>query len=298
MTDNPFTNAKVVSDSTSLDVYLSQPEGVKRGDPRFVMRSGELRAFLANPQKWLIAGEDAAEAEAEAEDETPKPATKSQLWGSLVDCLLTMPQDLEKRYCLAPTNYTNSKGVSAPWTRKSPTCRDWEDAKRADGFEVVTPELLNEAKLAASRMAGDPEIGKLVAGAKFQVMATAEYQDDATGLVIVCKVLIDVVPDLAGPYRDCIADLKTCRDGSYEKWQKAVEEHGYDIQAALQLDIVQAAGEQRTRYLHPIQENKAPYVIGRRDDSGRVPAHWPGEVSSRISAILPVPQGWRVPWLR
>jgi len=266
----PFTSGKIHGERVRLRDYMGQ--SAKRGEPGFVMHSSALRAFVANPQKWLLVGEDEAEAAADAEEsgeEVIKASTKAQAWGTLVDTLLTMPQSFDDLYQITPATYEGSKGT-APWTYKSPTCREWRDKKLAEGFWVVTHDELEQAEIAAGRIANDPAIAALVKNAGLQVHVTADWTDAATGIVVPCKTLIDVVGDLDGEYHDSIANLKTARDGSYKGWQNAIEKEGYDLQAAMELDIYNAAAvalgqKPREHYLHPIQENKPPYVIGRRE---------------------------------
>lgn len=268
--DNPFTNGVICGNKVSLKTYLGQP--AKRGEPGFVMHSSALRAFVKNPKKWIDVGEDEEEAKAEADEngeEVVQKNTKAQAWGNLVDCLFTMPQDFGDRYLMLPSTYENSKGREADWTWKSSTCREWRDQKQAEGWEVVAPDELDEAKTAAGRLANDPIIAALVKGAQFQVHVTADYLDPNTQLVVPVKTLIDVVGG-DGEYRLTIANLKTCHDGTYKKWQSAIEDKGYDVQAALEFDIFNAAAvaagqPERTHYVHPIQESKPPYAIGRRE---------------------------------
>ncbi len=264
----PFTNARIVGSNYPLKAYLAQT--AKRGDPAFVMHSTAIRAFLKNPMKWYLIGEDEALAQREAEEkgeEAVKAATKAQAWGSLVDCLLTSPDDFDKRYVMPPLKYVNSKGDKADWSWQSPKCREWRDDKRAAGFEVTTPDERERAMVAAERFKADPDILAILTGAQFQVHVVGDYTDPVTQLVVPCKVLIDVIPDAAGPYGRAIANIKTTNDGSYRKWRGIVEEHGLDIQGSLEFDLYNAAmpAEDRAFYYWPIQEAKPPYATGRRE---------------------------------
>lgn len=255
-----FQNAKIVSENTPIEAYLAQPEGVRPGDPRFVMRSGELRAFFDCPQDWRLTGE----VPEDGEEEDQEKITRAKLWGSLVDTLVTMPHELEKRYVVCPRTYTNSKGDESPWNLQSKYCKQWEADARTEGTEPVKAAFFAEAQAAALRLRNDPHVAELIKGAKFQVMVTADFVED--GVTVPFKVLLDIVPPIEGKYGDTLANLKTARKVDHDSWNRAVKEHGYDMQGALEFDIYNAAKpeENRTNYVRPIQLSKPPYTIGRR----------------------------------
>ena len=250
-------NAKISNPGVTIEDYLAQT--VKRGDPQFVMRSGELREFFECPMDWVAYG-----APVEDEEEEKEKLTRGLLWGSLLDCLVTCPHELEDKFVFTPPTYRNKAGETKEWSRKSPTCRKWEAEARQEGIEPVDPKFFNKAKQAAKLLTEDRHISKLLAGASYQGMVTAEFEDD--GNVVPFKCLIDIVPPRQGPYGDCIANLKTAYDVRQRPWIKAIVEHGYDIQGALELDLYNAAmpDEARKRYLHPIQKSKPPFTVGRR----------------------------------
>lgn len=254
-----FTNGKIVGENVPIETYLAQPEGVKRGHPGFQMRSGELGDFMSCPRRWIFRNEDG-----------DSESTKAQTWGSLIDTLLTMPHELGKRFILTPETYPcepskKDPRTEKPWSGNSTWCKEWLADKEEAGYNVIKPHLLADAKMAVERLKSDPEIASLIKGAKFQVMVTVEYVDRDTKLVIPVKTLIDIVPPLDGPHGKSIANLKTCASASHYAWEKAVVEHGYDIQGALEFDTyLCATGEDRTDYLHPIQENTSPFEPGRR----------------------------------
>lgn len=256
---NPLSNGRIAGENVPIERYLAQPDGVKRGDARFVMRSGELRDFMSCPRRWIF-----RPVEGDAE------STKAQTWGSLVDCLLTMPHELETRFTLTPATYPcepskKDPRTEKPWSGNSTWCKDWLAQKEDEGFTVIKPHTLADARMAAARLRSDSQIASLIKDARFQVMVEAEYKDLATGIVVPVKTLIDIVPAIDGAHGKSIANLKTCASAAHHVWNKAVFEHGYDMQAGLEMDTyLCASGEDRTDYLHPIQESAPPFEPGRR----------------------------------
>jgi hypothetical protein len=96
-------------------------------------------------------------------------------------------------------------------------------------------------------------------------MATASYQDAETGIVVPLRILIDLLPAVDSDYGKAIADLKTCGSAAVRPWNRAVFDHGYYIQSALYLDVwTLATGEDRTDFLHIVQESYTPYQTEKR----------------------------------
>ena len=50
---NPFSGGKIIGVGVSHDEYAKQPNGVKRGDPAYIMSRGSLMEFSACPHKWI-----------------------------------------------------------------------------------------------------------------------------------------------------------------------------------------------------------------------------------------------------
>ena len=96
-------------------------------------------------------------------------------------------------------------------------------------------------------------------------MVVGEYADKETGLTVPLKGMIDLEPRVNSTFHDSLADLKTCNSASPFPWARAVFEHGYHIQAAMYLDLYNSAtGQDRTTFLHVLQESYAPWEVGKR----------------------------------
>lgn len=222
----------------------------KRGDPRFQMSRSELMDFAVCPAKWI--------------DKPPdEEATDSMQFGTVVDALVTATKDqFDARFAITPETYRSSKGEQKPWTRRANTCKEWEAEQKNAGKIVVTQQLLEEAKLAAAALAKSPEALSLLLNSDKQVLITAEWHDK-NGIVVPFSCLLDLVPHKSSEWGKCLGDLKTARSGDPAKWPRACEDGDYHVQAASYYDVYRAAmpDEDRTNFIHLIQENTAPYHV-------------------------------------
>jgi len=246
---NPFKNARIISDNYDGRLYCSQPinengKRIGRGDPNYVMNRSALMDFSECPSRWIRsrAGDD---------------STKSTDWGSLVDCLLFEPCKLTERFSLQPRDYPTEKGDTKPWSNNANFCKAWNAAEEKAGRIIIKEADLLEAELAIKRIVECDVVTPVLQESRSQVYATAEYHD-RTGLVIPFKTLMDLVPNDG----DAIWDLKTSKSANPSTWARAVHQFGYHAQAAIELDIYNAATKQkRERFFHLVQENFQPYEV-------------------------------------
>lgn len=237
-TKNRLTGGQVVGTITQAE-YLRQD--FSRGHPNFVMSRSELIDFNRCPAKWLKGVQ---------EDETT-----STIFGSLVDCLVLTPDEFEKRYAVAPLTYPGPKGENKPWTLKATYCAEWEDEQSKGGKTVIKKKQYNEAYDAALFILNDPNAVELLTDSQKQVLVTGSYVDSETSITVPLKAHIDIVPAAKS-----LADLKTSRNAHPQKWQRDVFSMGYHIQAALYMDLYNAAtNEERCEFWHLIVENEPPF---------------------------------------
>jgi hypothetical protein len=251
-----FTNAKIVSANTPTKAYLEFHADAKRGDPVFVMSRGELVEFDRCPRRWLAGIES---------DET-----KSTEWGTLIDGLVLAPGRFKEDFVITPATYPatpkrkDDPPEQKPWNRNATYCAEWEENQI--GKTIISNKLYGSAMTAVKRFKEDPEICKLIGCSQTQVFATAEYHDVGTKLVVPVKILLDLVPGDGSEFRNVLADLKTCASAAPFAWAKAVFEHSYHWQAAMYMDVYNAAlpEAERQDFFHVLQENYPPYETGRR----------------------------------
>lgn len=243
---NPFASAEICPLEPSG--YLALGQSKKRGDMKFVMSRSELFEFANCPRRWLEGFRDGETAEKD--------------WGSLVDIMVLNRGDFNERVAIEPSEYTNAKGETKAWNNNAAACKEWHEDN--DGKLIVKPKVYGQAKNAAETLWRDENIKALVEASETQVMFLAEYQDEATGIAVPFKGLIDMVP--REPFADCLADLKTCRSAHPKAWESHVCSFGYHLQSAIYLDAYnKATGEARTSFVHVLQESEAPYYCELTD---------------------------------
>ncbi len=248
---NLLTAGKVIGEITDPGIY--QLEGLKRGDQFLTMGRSSLMEFYRCPKRWLNGYE--------SED------SKSTEWGSLVDCLFLTPAQFKDRYAMAPETYPDSKtGEPKPWNANSNWCKNWIEEQAPK--EIIKHKLFGPACDAVKVLESDPEIKSLVECSQRQVMCTASYPDEETGIVVPLKILIDLLPDKDSQWGGSLVDFKTSESAALRKWRSKMYQFNYDAQAALYMDVWEATtGEGRLDFRHIIQESYAPYQTEKRLNS-------------------------------
>lgn len=241
----------------------------KRGDPQRQMGRSELMEFARCPKRWL----DGYESE----------ETKATEWGDLIDCLFLTPKYFNGRYAVQPSTYmedamecpscksvTDSMSckkcktprvpirVEKEWNSNSDTCSDWE-AKQSPR-KIIKHKLFQPACDAVKVLESQPDLKAIRECSQSQVMATASYQDEETGIVVPLGILIDLLPAVDSPWGKSIIDLKTTTSAAMRAWRGHCYTYNYDAQAALYLDVWEVnTGEDRCDFRHIVQESYAPY---------------------------------------
>ncbi len=271
---NPFRSARVISRNTDPAIYLATGSDFQRGDPQFIMSSGNLNAYLDNPHKWRHGVE----------------VWDSKTWqkdfGSWLDCNLLVPELADKRFAVTPETYdcevmecpecgsqTDSKScrkcgvereektIKKSWSNRADFCGDWVMSREAEHKQVIDRKTHLKVMEAIKVAAGNEAVTKLIQESDHQVFCLAEYEDPDTGLVIVVRILADIVPTIS-PWKKCVFDLKSARDGHPHGWPFVVFKNGYHLQLALYADVLSAAGYgERNTGAHLVIENEAPYHI-------------------------------------
>jgi hypothetical protein len=160
-----------------------------------------------------------------------------------------------------PGSYRDNAGKVKPFNSASITCQNWIAQQK--GRTIVKPDKLASAQAAVKILLANPAVAGLVRVSAKQVLIRGVWDDQDTKLKIPVQCLTDLIPpkkDLAmGKW---LADLKTARNGDPALWSRVVEDNGYDVQAALNLDLYRAAtGEDRTDWVFAVQENEPPFHV-------------------------------------
>jgi hypothetical protein len=170
---------------------------------------------------------------------TEKVASKAMDLGTLIHAATLEPETFEWLVAISP--YADFRTNQA---------REWKAAQTAAG-KIVTGEDEIEKVLAIAEAVISEYDTKFVAKCKTEVAVFGKIGGTEV------KGLIDIVPDDL----DCLIDLKTTGEiGSIESLQRVIVNRGYHWQAALYLDLWNAAtGENRTRFVFCFVEVDAPH---------------------------------------
>ncbi len=160
--------------------------------------------------------------------------TAAMRFGSLAHCAVLEPDELSKRYQLAPDRRTKEGKAAVA-------------EMAAAGIEAVSEADMVLAVNMAVAVHGHPTAGALLQSG--QAEQSFWFDDIATGMRCKCR------PDWFDG--TTIVDLKTCQDASPAGFARAVAQWSYQVQAAHYL-----AGTLATRFIFVAVEKIAPYAIG------------------------------------
>lgn len=246
-----FRNAAVVAENVKQEDYRRQSK--PRGHPEYVMTRTDLVQVLKNPLRWLRGYE--------------QDKTDSLEWGDMCDCLVLTPQFWDDYFIVSPEKYPDEKtGELKDWIGTATYCKKWKK-ENAHGRKVVSFKEKTELDQMVVTLKADPEAGEFVRCSRKAVLVVAEYVDEATGLIVPVKLLLDLVPPHDHPkFGTSLGDYKTSKDGDVFPWTRSLHSYGYRTQAAFYTDAWTAANpdQLRNRFRHVIQENVFPWMVCRR----------------------------------
>jgi len=242
-------NYKIIGDNISYETYHRQES--KRGDKDFSMSRSELVSLALCPEKWI----DGVPA-----DDDSTAATE---WGSLLDCLMTSPARFEELFAVCPETYTNKKGETVAWRNDRRIAEVADFMETAKGKTIIKADVRKEADTAVNALRSDDTIAELFKHSRKQVMVIGTWHDEETDLKIPVRGLLDLVPiKTHEKFGKWLVDFKTARNGNPAIWTRVCDDSGYDVQAALHRDLyVGATNEDRTDFVHVVQENTPPYHV-------------------------------------
>jgi hypothetical protein len=283
---------------TAPGIYRGLPDSVYRRIP--AVSQSLLRAFIdaGCPRKFKRMPR--------------KPVTDAMRYGLLLDAKW-LTGDLS-RFAIQPETYdvtglkcpqcgsiTESKQcrkcrcdrvettVPAEWSNNAAKCREWRAEREAEGKEVITKDMVEQAEAAIARLNEDQEIREARENCDVQVAAIAEIDG------VLCKALIDLLPK--DGVRKALADLKAALTADPDEWPSYVFNGKLHVQSAFYLDVWnRASGEDLQEFWHFISETSEPYepsiqpmsqefiALGRdeyrralrRYDECRTKGEWPG----------------------
>lgn len=161
-------------------------------------------------------------------------------WGTLVDCLVTTPDEIEEITALH--DYPDFRTKEA---------RQFRDEAKESGKILVDHERLNLARRAAEKLEKHPVAGDIIRASGKQVVLLNRIQG------IQCKGLVDLAP-VNRPY---LADLKTTGRFTLRSLERTIEDLGYHVQAAFYLKLWNLChpDDQRNRFRFIWQDSSPPF---------------------------------------
>lgn len=194
---------------------------VARGERTHVLTPATLCEFDRCPQRWLRGYE--------------RPRAGSHLFATLLRCLLLAPGQFHRRYGVRPVAY--------------------------DGREIISRLELDDALAARERLLADDRLAGLIAASDCLLWLAGEWRDEATGLTVPVKTLIDLAPVSPG---HSVTGVKATASAALLPWQRQAFEQGYHVEAAFNLDLYAAlrpglaasAGFVAVEYFEPWQAGK------------------------------------------
>ena len=174
-----------------------------------------------------------------------KEQTKAMRGGSVLDCLLTEPQQFDARYAMSIYDEFRTKEA-----------KSWRDEMEAEGRQVLKEAEFDAAQAQLRAIKSKPEAASLINGAQFQIAFRHE-----TAYPFASKGLIDILPNDG----ETIVDLKTCEPSALES-KRSLARHifdwGYHIQAGAYCEgMAIASGIERTQFKFIFVTSKPPFRV-------------------------------------
>lgn len=204
------------------------------------------------------------------------PDSDAKDWGNLLDTLVLTPKQFDSKFAVKPLTYKSSGAKKSdliedkPFNANSTWCQEWIAAQ--GGKTIISTKELIEAGAALKRLRADTTIAAFLDASDCQVQVKGEWHDKATGMIVPVQCLIDCAPRKDSEFQKSLGDLKSTRNAGQRPFARWCFTAGYHIQAAFDLALYQAAvnpknspdGEERMQWIFLVQENYAPYEVGRR----------------------------------
>lgn len=175
--------------------------------------------------------------------------TANMAWGSLVDTIITAPEDLQTEFAISPFDSFRTK-----------ESRYWKAEMLANHKTIVDAELIAEAHKAVDVLTKKHKhSASIIEKSTTQVMLLNKIKHPNSDKPIQLKGLVDLAPE-GEPF---LVDLKTTADFSAGGFAKTIAKFGYHVQAAHYLGLwnMQHPNDQRDRFQIIWQDSKAPYEV-------------------------------------
>jgi hypothetical protein len=196
--------------------------------------------------------------------DNPRPPGPSLVVGNAVHTLAMEPELFGSKYVYVPKTYENPNNdpPTTKWNWGAKVCKAWGAEQEAAGKTIIRkaaqqfPRPKEAVEGMAGAITGHPLAGRLLSGGMCEVCIV--WVDNSSG--VLCKTRLDYIrPGKGGG--EIIVDIKTAIDVSADAICRSFYNFGYQIQAAMGWDALEAIGKQPERYLYVAVRNKKPYMV-------------------------------------
>ena len=197
---------------------------------------------ISRSELWLLNESPEKFAYAKANPIEPTPAL---LFGQVFHKLALEPESFFQEYAVAPECDRRTKEGKAIWA---------EFLEYSADKTVVPMEMYEQASEMCKSLMAVPFAVKLLAGKR---EVPFFWRDDLTGEE--CKCRVDCLNEKFS--QPIIVDLKSTTDASTEEFSRAAIKYGYDFQAAMYSDGVEANIMQKPLFVFIAVEKAPPYAV-------------------------------------
>ena len=179
----------------------------------------------------------------------PDEPTPALIFGQLVHKLVLEPDSFGVDFAVAPVGDKRTKAGKEAWEQFLIDARDRTIVSGADHQKATEMAEAIRANPLAARLLGLDGRGK---------HETPHFWTDPdTGEVCKCRTDAETVID----GQIWVVDYKTTADASTEGFQREANRYGYDFQAAMYSEGVEADTGEHPRFAFVAQEKQPPYAI-------------------------------------
>jgi len=179
-------------------------------------------------------------------------------WGTLLDCLITTPDEFDDIARVRPDTYDakssakkDAEIIQKPWNANSNMCKSW--LKDNSGYQIISESQNRDLLTAAKVMMNHPIAGEIIENSMTQVVLLSEISG------IRFKGLLDLV----NPDSDYLVDIKTTNLWGYKHFQNTIGKFGYHVQAGIYLHLWNKLNpdKPKSRFRHIWQQQSIPYEL-------------------------------------
>jgi hypothetical protein len=146
--------------------------------------------------------------------------------------------------------------ISMPETIKIRRGKEW-DAFKADNAhkKILTRNEMEEVVIFRDKIMSHKICKNIFKDGEPEVSYFTDLEIDGETVAVKCR------PDYVA--KNCLIDIKTTIDGSYDAFKRAIHKYRYNVQGAFYLDVVnKAMGTEIDTFIFVTIEKSHPYPIG------------------------------------